>query len=217
MQNLAPHSFMTDLHTRAELIALSQLTALHLNPSLFEQEKPVIIMINGSGNAGKSLIPTAFSAQLIDIRTSALDVIGETTWRTASENDPVSLKLHFIDADVACQNPYDLLKTPDGRRLAAADIQQAWKEKGDIIFLQNVPAEFRDLADLEIVMSRIDGFEDWDRIVSMIVHNARIYDQKFADFFENVTRDKIESAAAQIPPDYLMADGGVYSAVLDVA
>lgn len=221
MQNLGIMPVTIDVQRREELIALSQLTAMSLNRDLFTQDDPVIVIVNGSGNAGKSLISTAFSAQLMDIRTSTLDVIGETTWEStndsANRNAPPSLRLHFIDAEVACENPYDLIKTPDGRRISPEDAKREWKAKGDIIFLQNVPGEFRELADLEIVMSRVDGFGDWDRFVSLLVHNERIYDERFAKFFTSISHDVIEQAAKEIPENYLKPDGQLYGPILSAA
>ena len=205
--------FLGETETRNELIAMAQLVALHLDESLFHSDEPLIIILNGTESSGKSLIPSAFGAQLGEIRTSNVDIIGETTWQ--SENDLANLRLHFIDASVVCDNPMEILRGADGLAKDLGTLKRELKEKGDVIFLQNVPTdEFGEIADMEIVVTRNGAEDDWQRLSTIIALSARVMKGDFAEFFESMRVYQIKEAAAQLPDDYLLPDGEVYGPIL---
>lgn len=212
MLDLNTSSLFASLTSRNELIALPQLIAMNLDPTLFQEETPLIIISNGSGNAGKSLISTAFGAQLMNIRTANVDVIGETTLQ--DENQPLVMRLHFIDAAEVCENPYDLIKDGSGERKDLEAFKRELKEKGDIIFLQNVPPDFREIADMEFVVTTVDEPEHWQRFASIMLLNDRIKRAGFGERFRNINEDVIAEAAALLPDNYLMPDGEVYGPII---
>ena len=214
MDTFSPMPYLGETDTRNELIAMAQLIAMHLDESLLQADEPLVIILNGTENAGKSLIPTAFAAQLGEIRTSSLDVIGETTWQ--SKNSLANLRLHFIDASIVCKNPMEILRGDDGLAKDLRTLKRELKEKGDVIFLQNVPTEeFGDIADMEIVVTKGGLEDDWRRMNTIMVLSTRMMQGEFGEFFENMSPFQIKQAAAELPDDYLLPDGGVYGPILE--
>ncbi len=197
--------------SRRELIAMAQLLALHIDHRLFEEDTPLIILLNGSANSGKSLIPTAFAAQLGEIRTSRQDIIGRTTWY--SEHGDVNLRLHFIDAAEVYINPLNMLRDKNRRQKDTDLLQQELKGKGDVVFLQNVPEAFRAFADMEIVVT--NNAADWHRLNSIMIHSDRLRTSKLPEFLAHLTPDKIKEVAKKLPEDYLMPNGEKYGPVLE--
>ena len=200
------NSYQAQLRSRNELIAAPQLVTLHLDDSLFHEEKPFIIIINGTANSGKSLVASAIGAQLMPFTTSTEDVIGEKTWKSSPQS-PIDLKLHFIDAVEVTDSPMELL-----RGKTDAEYIEELKSKGDIIILQNVPSEFDRFGDLKFIVS---GSPDSDeKMMSILRLSDRVNRGEFPSFFGNLDDSQIQAAATKIPDDYLKPDGREYEAVL---
>lgn len=192
------------IESRKEYIACAQLIAQHIPEDMLDG---FLALNSGDGSSGKSLNTMAFGAQLMPLRTSDASFIGTATWTSEDKKRP--LRMHFRDA------VDNNVGAPEFEKIDPQEFRAELEEEGNIIFLQNYPEDFREIADIGFHTRTIGNPDDWKRSQSISIFNERLMaDTNFMEFLINLDQDQIKAAAALIPDNYLMPDGNIYDRVI---